>query len=109
MKLNEYQDQAKTTARYPEVVAPYVYLALGLAGESGEVVEKLKKLVRNKEGDLTGFDVEGLKRELGDVLWYVSNLAEQFGFTLEEVAMANIEKLTDRQERGVVKSEGDDR
>lgn len=109
MKLNEYQDKAKATARYPEIVPPYVYLALGLAGEAGEVVEKLKKLVRNKEGDLTGFDVENFKKELGDVLWYVTNLAEQFGFTLEDVAKANIEKLTSRIERGVLKSEGDNR
>lgn len=109
MTLNEYQIEAKKTAAYPNSIPPYVYITLGLCGEVGEVTEKLKKLIRNNEGDLAKFNVDDFKKELGDVLWYLSCLADEFNITLEDVAMANIEKLRDRASRGVIKSEGDNR
>lgn len=105
MKLNEYQELAMRTADYPTIGPLPIYPALGLAGESGEFADKVKKAWRNG----TPLDLEATKRELGDVLWYVAAAARDMGYTLEEVAAANIAKLTDRRERGVIKSEGDDR
>lgn len=110
MKLNEYQELAMRTAEYPVVPVPAcgplpIYPALGLAGESGEFADKVKKAWRNG----TPLDLFSTVRELGDVLWYIAAAARDIGVTLEEVAEANIAKLTDRRDRGVIKSEGDDR
>lgn len=109
MNFNDYQKQAKTTADYSDFVPPWVYLALGLAGESGEVVDKIKKVVRNNNGVFTPEVKLEIQKELGDVLWYLSQLCEEFGFTLESVAELNAAKLADRQARGVIKSRGDNR
>ena len=102
--FNDYQLSAQATAVYNRDHA-VVYPALGLAGESGEVAEKVKKwLCGDKE-----LDREGLLKELGDVLWYLSALAGDLGLTLEEVAYANINKLLDRQSKGTIKGDGDNR
>lgn len=89
------------------------YPALGIAGEAGEVADKVKKLWRNKninEGSqLDAEDKLALQHELGDVLWYISAMARRLGSSLEEVVELNIKKLTDRRARGVIKSEGDNR
>ena len=103
MTFNEYQEEAKKTAIYPTEYR-LVYPALGLTGESGEVAEKVKKMVR--DGKL---DSEGLKKELGDVLWYLAALASDLGVTLEEVAVSNVAKLRSRAERGVLGGSGDNR
>jgi NTP pyrophosphatase (non-canonical NTP hydrolase) len=89
---------------YPEKHA-IVYPALGLIGEAGEISEKVKKWLR---GDRE-LDREGLLKELGDPLWYLASLADDLGFTLQEVVDANFAKLTSRKERGVIKGSGDDR
>ena len=107
MDLNDYQSKARITARYP-VSQGLVYCALGLCGESGEVADKLKRVYRDHGGDLEAAR-ESIGRELGDVLWYVANLAHELGFTLEQVASMNVEKLRSRTERGVLHGEGDDR
>lgn len=110
MKLSEYEQQAMRTACYPLIrtagsgILP-VYPALGLAGESGEFADKIKKAWRNG----TLIDREAALRELGDVLWYVTVAARDLDSSLEEVARMNIAKLADRAKRGVIKSEGDDR
>ena len=104
MKLNEYQRKAKETLE-PNCNNIY-YLTIGLAGESGEVAEKIKKGIRNNGGKL---DVDAIVKELGDVLWYIAILADFLEVSLEEVAGINIAKLADRKKRGVIKSEGDDR
>ncbi len=110
MDFNEYQKQASTTARFENLnVDPIIYLALGLAGESGEVVEKIKKIVRNDGGEISDEKREAIKLELGDVLWYVSQMADVLGIPFEEVAKANIDKLASRMDRGVICSEGDNR
>jgi NTP pyrophosphatase (non-canonical NTP hydrolase) len=103
MQLNEYQERASDTAVYPRHEFP-VYPALGLAGEAGECSEKVKKALRDGH-----FDVDAMKRELGDVLWYVAMFARDCGFTLEEVAQANVAKLADRKTRGVLGGSGDNR
>jgi NTP pyrophosphatase (non-canonical NTP hydrolase) len=103
MTFNEYQEKASKTAIYSEQFK-LIYPALGLAGEAGEVAEKVKKLIR--DGTL---QVEDLKKELGDVLWYVSALASDLQINLDDVANTNIEKLQSRQARGVIGGNGDNR
>lgn len=104
MNFKEYQELAKTTAIYPEA-AKIFYPCIGLAGEVGEICEKVKKHVR----DGKVLDTEDLKKELGDVLWYLSALASDLGIDLEDVATTNYEKLKSRQERNVIKGSGDNR
>ena len=90
MDLNEYQKFTRTTAFYPEAVG-FVYCSLGLAGEAGEVANNVKKEIRD------GVDKSlEIRDELGDVLWYVARLADEYGFDLAEVAQYNIDKLNDR-------------
>ncbi len=112
MTLDEYQTGARSTALYPEK-ARILYPALKLAGEAGEVAEKLGKLMRDAGwtpgAPLTGVQTDALCKELGDVLWYVANLAADMGIGLEEVARTNLEKLADRKSRGVIGGSGDDR
>lgn len=111
--LNEYQYLALRTADYPDKGSNLLYPALGLAEEGGEVAGKIKKLWRN-DGITNGHKVpedkrEAIVKELGDALWYISAVAMELGVTLETVANKNIDKLCDRQARGVIKSEGDNR
>jgi NTP pyrophosphatase (non-canonical NTP hydrolase) len=108
MTFNDYQAAAHSTAQYPQEQALY-YLGLGLTGEAGEVAEKLKKLLRNNGGEVTPEFVTEIKKELGDVLWYIAELATTLGLTLDDVAETNVAKLRDRAERGVLKSTGDNR
>ena len=103
MNFNEYQKESRGFAVYPEEHA-VVYPALGVAGEAGEVAEKIKKWLR--DGVLVLSDVE---KELGDVLWYVANLCSDLEISMEEVAIKNIEKLQDRKERNVIHGSGDNR
>lgn len=112
MTLNEYQTGARTTALYPEH-ARIVYPALKLAGEAGEVAEKLGKLMRD-EGYLPGNALtdeqrSALAAELGDVLWYVANLAADLDLSLDDVAAGNLAKLASRKARGVLHGSGDER
>lgn len=102
--FNEYQGFVKGMKVYPERHA-IVYPALGLAGESGEIAEKIKKWLR-KDNEL---DREALLMELGDPLWYIASLADDLGYTLQDVINANVSKLTSRKERGVIKGSGDNR
>lgn len=109
MRLNEYQKAARATAVYPREYG-VIYPAMGLAGEAGEAVEKVKKAVRKGGASYRDvLDKEGLVKELGDVLWYIANLASDIGTTMEAIAMVNIEKLADRATRDVLKGEGDNR
>lgn len=103
--LTEYQDIACTFAIYPAGKFGVIYPALGLAGETGEVCEKVKKSIR---GDRE-IDRKEMTRELGDVLWYLANLADDLGIALEDVARANLEKLRSRRDRGVLRGDGDNR
>ena len=107
--LDTYQDCAADTAVYPVLGHAIVYPALGLAGEAGEVAEKVKKAMRDDGQELTDERRQGIMKELGDVLWYVSEVARQAGFKLSEIAWGNIEKLAERKERGAINGEGDER
>lgn len=109
--FNSYQEQTWALAEYPDLGKNIIYPALGLAGEAGEAVDKIKKNYRNfglTDGTkYTGNQKDALILELGDVLWYISAIAKELGISLEEVAAANLEKLLDRKARNVIKSEGD--
>jgi len=111
MTFDEYQEFAKTTAIYPDN-AKVVYPTLGLSGEAGEVAEKVKKNIRkSKFGsfEFYGNELDDIAKELGDVLWYVSALASDIGYSLEDIAQINMEKLKSRQERNKIEGEGDNR
>jgi NTP pyrophosphatase (non-canonical NTP hydrolase) len=104
--LNDYQALATATAIFPEEVA-LPYLSLGLASEAGEVAGKIKKVLR---GDYELALVKGqLRKELGDVLWYLAVLAEELDISLEILAQENLNKLRDRKRNGTIQGDGDDR
>ncbi len=108
MNFDEYQKKAQETAVYKRITGfEYLYPALGLAGESGEVIEKLKKLFRKDEAP-SAEALQEIKKEIGDVLWYVSQIATEMKLSLGEIAAGNIEKLKDRKERGVLHAAGGD-
>jgi len=109
MNFEEYQRLSRTTAMYPDKDKNFVYPTLGLAGEAGEVSEKIKKVLRDKGGVIDEFTRMELAKELGDVLWYVSNLATELNLPLEQIALGNIEKLFSRKDRGAITGSGDNR
>lgn len=108
MDFNTYQQQAATTAVYPES-AKYVYPTLGLCGEAGEVAEKIKKVIRDNGGVFTEEKKKEIIKEVGDVLWYIAALLSDLGVTMDEAAVGNLEKLFSRKERGVINGNGDNR
>lgn len=117
MNLNDYQKQAATTDTFGDKKVvdlsandpAYVAKILGLVGEAGEVAEKYKKIIRDKKGVISDSDKDDLKKELGDVLWYVALLAKYLGVELEEVAQINLDKLSSRHSRGTIHGKGDNR
>ena len=109
MNLNDYQCKARETALYPQVGENLIYPTLGLTGEAGEVADKVKKVLRDCDGIFDKPAKEAIMLELGDVLWYVSQLSSELGFELEEVARANLDKLSSRSLRGQISGEGDNR
>jgi NTP pyrophosphatase (non-canonical NTP hydrolase) len=108
MRLSEYQEQAVQTAIYPLSYSVF-YPALGLAGEAGEVANKVKKIFRDDGGLVTDEKRAALKGEIGDCLWYLAGLARDLGLSLEEAAQENIAKLLSRKERGTLGGSGDNR
>lgn len=109
MTLNEYQEAASVTARYPNRGTNLTYAVLGLCGETGEIAEKLKKLGRDRGGVMDDAWREEMKKELGDVLWYLSQAAFELGYDFESVGQLNVEKLRSRMDRGKLHGDGDNR
>jgi NTP pyrophosphatase (non-canonical NTP hydrolase) len=109
MLISEYQELSRRTATYPGAGDNIVYPTLGLAGEAGEVAEKVKKLLRDDDGVMSRERRGALAGELGDVLWYVAQVATEAGLDLEEIAQGNLDKLLSRQRRGVLSGSGDSR
>jgi len=109
MNFEEYQKQSRTTAMYPNLGNNFIYPVLGLAGESGEVSEKIKKVIRDDGGVVSDIKREEIKKELGDVLWYIAQICTELNLSMEEVAKFNLEKLFSRKERGVITGSGDNR
>ena len=108
MQLDDFQQAARRTAVYADR-RRVIYPALGLASEAGEVCGKIKKVLRDRGGDLGQVPVGALRDELGDVLWYVAVLAADLGLSLDEIAARNLEKLASRQQRDRLGGEGDHR
>lgn len=107
--LNEYQQASRRTWGEVDMNHPIVYPTLGLTNETGELAGKIKKIFRDQAGEITEANRQELKGEIGDVLWYLTQICSQLDLTLQEVAEANIEKLYSRLERGVIGGSGDDR
>jgi NTP pyrophosphatase (non-canonical NTP hydrolase) len=107
--FNDYQRESRKTWNLIHTDHPIVYPTLGLANEAGEVAGKIKKIFRDKNGVISDADRESLKQELGDVLWYLTQICTELDLTMEEVAEANIEKLFSRLERNQIKGSGDNR
>lgn len=111
MDFSGYQTAAARTAFYPSKMG-IAYLAIGLAGETGEVAEKVKKLIRDKgypNSPVSAEDRDSLIKELGDILWYMAMIAEELDIDFDTVAQTNIDKLRSRQDRDTLSGSGDDR
>lgn len=114
MTFDDYQKQAIVTDSFEgKTVAidshAFMSKLLGLVGESGEVAEKFKKILRDKNGEITPTDIEEIAKELGDVLWYVNAMACYLGLSLEDIADKNLQKVHSRKARGQTKGSGDNR
>ncbi len=114
MTFDEYQVKAESTnltpAEAPELLSiSFMDKLLGLVGESGELADKIKKILRDKQGQWTEEDRQELIKELGDVLWYIAALAPLLGVSMEEVARRNLEKLAGRKQRNELSGKGDNR
>lgn len=108
MNFNEYQNDCLKTAVYPANMQ-LAYPALGLAGEAGEICNKVKKVFRDDKGILSEEKRREIAAELGDVLWYIAAVASDLNVDLDDVAAANLEKLASRRARDVLQGSGDNR
>lgn len=106
MNISDYQTQAVKTAIYKQDI---IYPALGLANEAGEVLGKIKKALRDNDGEFTPDIHQSISDELGDVLWYIAALSRDLGIPLEKIAQNNLDKLNSRMARGVLGGSGDNR
>ena len=109
MNFSDYQTKSRATAKYPVIGHAVIYPTLGLTNEAGEVSGKIKKVFRDKDGRISEETRQALKAELGDVLWYLAQIATELDLSLEEIAEHNLEKLLDRQARGKIHGDGDNR
>jgi len=109
LTLEEYQKKPRGTAGNYIMGHSVVYPTLGLAEETGEVVYKIKKVLRDKGGVFSQSDLDGIELELGDVLSYVAAIAHILGLSLEDIAVKNLEKLQSRKALGVLTGSGDNR
>lgn len=109
MDFKEYQKQSKKTAVYSKKNG-IIYTTLGLLGETGEIAEKLKRIFRGEDGGkLTKSRKREIEMELGDVLWYMSQLATELGLSLDKIASSNLKKLLSRKKRRKLRGKGDNR
>jgi len=110
MTLDEYQKKALTTALYSgDEFMDLLHWVLAVNGEAGEIAEKLKKIIRDKDGKVSEQDKADIIGEIGDVLWYLAVFANHFKVSFEDVAQRNLDKLSSRKARGVIKGSGDNR
>lgn len=110
MTLDEYQERALTTViTSGDLFKDSLHWVLGINGEAGEVAEKVKKIIRDKNGKISEQDKKELAKEIGDVLWYLAVFAHDLGFSLDTVAAQNLDKLQSRKARGVLGGAGDNR
>lgn len=108
MTFEEYQEKARKTAIYPKEVG-LAYVTLGLTGEAGEIANKVKKVFRDSNGELTGEARQSIAGEICDLMWYVSALCDELNISMNMLAEVGIQKLEDRQQRGTLHGSGDNR
>lgn len=109
MNFEEYQKKSRETAVYPNKGNNFIYPVLGLVGEAGEVAEKIKKVLRDDKGIVDDQKKEEIKKELGDVLWYLAQIATELNLSLDEIVETNLEKLESRKQRNKLHGSGDNR
>ena len=109
MGFNDYQEYVCDLAVYPNKGSNYIYPALGIGGEAGECCDRIKKAQRDDGGVITDETKALMKKELGDLMWYIAAEAMELEMTLEEIVRTNINKLRDRRERDVLRGSGDNR
>lgn len=115
MDADLYQIKTRYTAQYPDIDKHgFLYPVLGLCGEAGEVAEKVKKAYRDRDPDMPDHIWRQnlrilIRKELGDVLWYVAQIADQFNLELSAIMRQNLQKLADRKARDMISGSGDDR
>jgi NTP pyrophosphatase (non-canonical NTP hydrolase) len=110
MTFDDYQKRALSTViSTDDGFKDTLHWVLGMCGEAGEVAEKIKKIIRDKDGVISQDDKTELAKEIGDVLWYLAVFAHEMGYSFDEVATNNIKKLQDRKARGVLGGSGDNR
>ncbi|MBQ3280665.1 nucleoside triphosphate pyrophosphohydrolase family protein [Candidatus Saccharibacteria bacterium] len=112
MDMDKYQEQIKkydTFSKCDLKEVGFVEKVLGLTGEAGETADKIKKILRDKDGVVTDEDRSAIAKELGDVLWYLASIARYLDLDLSDVAKGNISKLEDRYQRNKIHGAGDDR
>jgi NTP pyrophosphatase (non-canonical NTP hydrolase) len=109
MDFKKYQKESRKTAEYQGKDKSYVYPLMGLAGETGEVIEKIKHVFRDKNNKFDADSRKEIAKEMGDVLWYLAQLATELGISIDQVAEDNIIKLQSRQKRGKILGRGDNR
>ena len=102
MNANEYQRQARQFAVYPDIGDNIAYPTLGLTGEAGEVANQVKKVLRDDGGFVNTKRLAAIEDELGDVLWYVANLASEIGSDIEYIMEVNISKLAERRQQDLI-------
>lgn len=109
LDFDQYQAESRTTAAYPDMGRNPLFPTLGIAGEAGEVVEKVKKVWCAQDGVYTADDRRAVAKELGDVLWYMAQLATELHLSLHDIACMNIEKIRERKRTNTINGDGDDR
>jgi len=109
MHFSDYQKQSRLSAIYPQMGQNFTYSLIGLVGETGEVAEKIKKLIRDKQSKLDNDYRAEIKKEMGDILWYFSQLATDLGIGLEDLVKTNLKKIKSRQVRHKIHGNGDNR
>lgn len=110
MTLDEYQKQALVTAVFnDDEFKDLAHWVFGITGEAGEIAEKIKKIVRDKNGVISTQDNQEIAKEIGDVMWYLAVLAKHLGYSFDEIGTMNIAKLRSRQSRNKIHGKGDNR
>ena len=109
MTFDEYQRESRATAFYPNAGKNFIYPTLGVAGESGELANKVQKIIRDEEGAVSDIARENIRDEIGDVLWFLAQLATELNLSFGDIADSNMKKLLSRKERGVIQGSGDTR
>ena len=113
MDFNTYQEKAakydlfKPTSTLKEIA--FTVKVLGLVGEAGETADKIKKVLRDKDGIVSDEDKDLIVKELGDTLWYIASISRYLDVPLSEIAKGNLTKLESRYQRNQIHGEGDKR